>query len=65
MKLLKVGHFNWKLVLIKLFGKNEWWGSEGAETSAFVRKLGNWVYVHPDVRVDEERKKIKECRINQ
>lgn len=58
MKFMKVGHFNFKLLLIRLFGRNAWMGTPGAKTSAFVRVLGNWVYVHSDARVEVERRKL-------
>lgn len=59
MNIQKVRKFNFKVLLTKAFGTDEWWGPEGGGSSAFVRRLGNWVYVHSDARVEQERKKLR------
>jgi len=56
----KLGKLNWRILLIKAFGKYEWWGEPGGDMSAYVKKLGNWVYVVPDAQVEEARRKLRE-----
>jgi hypothetical protein len=56
----KTSSFNWRVILIKLFGRYEWWGEPGGEMSGYVKKLGNWVFVVPDKQADEARRKFNE-----
>lgn len=60
MTFRKVGHFNWKLLLIRLFGHFEWWGEPGHPNAAYIKRLGNWVYIVSDGEADQAKKNFQE-----
>lgn len=58
MEFLKFRKINWfQSILIRIFGKKEWWGDPKDPNSALVIVYKNIIFAVPDSEVAKERAK--------